>query len=293
MSKPHRRIDLFANVAIIFVALLLCFVLAEHYFAGGRKNANQSNPDPRVPAGTKISLPDGARLGDRTLLLVLSTKCHYCSESAPFYRRLVGALEGQADTKLVAVLPEEVSEGEEYLKKLGVLINDVKQTPLELIHVSATPTLLLLDKSGTVTHSWLGKLAAEEEDEVLSALQGGVAKRAADDEKITSLEAADLQGIISSRGNVAIIDVRERSEYRQKRLPHALNIPLDELSVRAPDELRQSDLIVVYSDCARCANDEKGQAARRILNDLGFRRAVVLRGGIESWEQAHLPVINS
>lgn len=292
MNRSHKRIDLLANIAIILVALILCFLLADRYLLGGRKNTARPNPDPRVPVGTKISLPDGAWSSDRTLLLALSTRCRYCSESAPFYRRLVETLNERTDTKLIAVLPEEVSEGEEYLKNLGISIKDVRQTPLALIHVSATPTLLLVDKSGAVTHSWLGQLTAEQEEEVLSVSRGSAAERAADNgEETTGVEATELQRLVGSGRRMTIVDVRERSEYRQKHLSNAVNIPLDELSVRAPDELKQSDLIVVYSDCARCANDEKAQTARRILSGLEFHQAVVLRGGLEGWEQAKLPIV--
>jgi len=34
-----------------------------------------------------------------------------------------------------------------------------------------TPTILLVDWSGVVTEEWLGKLASEKQDEVLSRLQ--------------------------------------------------------------------------------------------------------------------------
>jgi thioredoxin-related protein len=71
---------------------------------------------------------------------------------------------------LVAVLPQPTNEGRYYLEKLGVFVDEVKQLPLESIGVQGTPTLMLLDRSGTVTKSWIGRLPPEREQTVLSAL---------------------------------------------------------------------------------------------------------------------------
>jgi hypothetical protein len=72
---------------------------------------------------------------------------------------------------LTAVLPQPVSEGQTYLKGLGVDINDIKQLPAAAIRIRGTPTILLVDVSGVVTEEWLGKLPSEKEDEVLRRLQ--------------------------------------------------------------------------------------------------------------------------
>lgn len=42
---------------------------------------------------------------------------------------------------------------------------------LNKLGVQGTPTLLLLDDSGTVLQTWVGKLTPEREQAVLSALQ--------------------------------------------------------------------------------------------------------------------------
>jgi rhodanese-related sulfurtransferase len=287
MRKLSEKIELLVNIGIIFTALVFCGILSKLYFWPAQERGVNANLDPRIPAGTKIYLPDVAWSSERTLLLALSTKCHYCSESAPFYRQLVKAVEGQMDVKLVALLPEEINESEQYLKNLDVAINDVKRAPLKQINVMATPTLLLVDNSGTVINSWLGRLTTEEEGEVLSVLRGGSAKRfERADDQTSSIEAVNLQKMIKGGTRLIIVDVRERPEYRQRHIAGAINIPFDELSVRASNELKASDFIVVYSDCARCANDEKGRAAQETLNSLGFGHSVVLQGGIESWTQA-------
>ena len=78
---------------------------------------------------------------------------------------------GRRDIQLVAVLPQEVNRSQEYLKDLGLSIEEVKQASFKSIGVRATPTFILVDSAGIVTSSWVGRLAASEESEVLSRLQ--------------------------------------------------------------------------------------------------------------------------
>jgi len=143
---------------------------------------------PRIPATITPSLPPeaaAARLNPvgqrvplqnidwaknkKTLVMYVSSKCRYCTESGPFYQRLVDE-KGPSNVKFVAVMPQTVEEGREYLSNLGVKIGDIYQTPLQSIGVKSTPTLLLVNESGVVTDSWVGKLQPEREQEVVSKL---------------------------------------------------------------------------------------------------------------------------
>lgn len=126
-----------------------------------------------IPAGTRLSLPnvDWSKR-ERTLVVALHEDCAYCSESATFYQRLVRETRGNGRVGLVAVLPQEVSQARSYLHGLGLDIDDVRQLPLRSIGVAATPTLALVDSRGIVVQSWVGKLSASKESEVLSAVAG-------------------------------------------------------------------------------------------------------------------------
>lgn len=168
-----KKTELLANIAIIVVALLLGGVLVKRYLLNSGDASDSQNSVLRIPAGSKVSLPeiDWAK-SDRTLLLVLSKGCHFCSESAPFYQRLVRDTSGRGDVRLVAVLPQDVNEGRKYLNELGVPIDEIKQSTLESLSVGGTPTLILVDNKGAVTDSWVGKLLPDKESEVLDRLQG-------------------------------------------------------------------------------------------------------------------------
>jgi thioredoxin-related protein len=166
MNPLVRKIEIVANVSIIVVAILVC-VAAFKYF---RTKSGPQVAAPAIAAGTKVNLPneDWAR-NRKTLLLALSTNCKYCSASAGFYQRLVNT--ASSNTKLVAVLPETREESKQYLTTLKVMIEDIQQVSPPTLGVRATPTLILIDGSGTVTKSWVGQLSPDKEEEVLSSLR--------------------------------------------------------------------------------------------------------------------------
>lgn len=179
-----KWVELSANVAVIIVAVLFSAVLVRHYFlTNTRTDITPEQPPFSSPQSSAVVQP-GTELslqginwaeGEQTLLLALSAKCHYCTESADFYKRLAEARRG--NTRLVAVLPQELGEGQEYLKKLGVEVDGVKQSSLASVGVRGTPTLILVDRRGQVIESWAGKLPPDQEAEVLSRLQGERAGR--------------------------------------------------------------------------------------------------------------------
>lgn len=169
-DKLNSRIQLAANVAIIIVALLTSAVLAKRYLLGG---TGGGRPDPHIAAGTTLSLPGVDWAGaEKTLLLTLSTDCRFCTESAPFYRRLAASTAGRTDVRLVALLPQSPGESREYLSRHGVEVREVIQARPGSLGVAGTPTLILVNKSGSVIKSWVGRLPEGEESEVMAHLGG-------------------------------------------------------------------------------------------------------------------------
>ncbi|SPF53650.1 exported hypothetical protein [Candidatus Sulfopaludibacter sp. SbA4] len=176
MSLP-TKIQTTADLATIGVAVLLSAVLIKVYLVPASSPRVPPAAPPAVAATSvgsslKGQLPgvDWSKNG-RTLVLAISTQCHFCKESTPFYRRLeqeVGKV-----VKMVAVLPQPAHEAEQYLKDEGVQVDQVKQVSLGTIGVRGTPTILLVDSKGVVTKVWTGKLKAEEQEQVLGVLKKG------------------------------------------------------------------------------------------------------------------------
>lgn len=178
MSTLLKRIDLFkrvellANIAIVFVAVLLGVVLVKQLLLDKTPQpARAASPRRELSRGDKVPLAgvDWAK-NSHTLLLVLQKGCRFCTESAPFYQHLVKETSARSDIKLVAVLPQPVDEGKQYLKEIGVDIADVRQVSPDQVNVGGTPTLILVNNDGVATDVWAGKLTPDTESKVLSKL---------------------------------------------------------------------------------------------------------------------------
>src|SRR5579871_5260049 len=140
MNTWQKRLEAAVNVAILLAFLLVAAVAGRRLL---EKPANGAARDPVV--GTTVSLPGTDWKAARgTLVLALSTGCHFCTESAGFYQKLLPFARSQG-IQVIAALPQSTDEGQAYLGHLGVAGPTVVQTPLETVEVSGTPTLLLLN----------------------------------------------------------------------------------------------------------------------------------------------------
>jgi thiol-disulfide isomerase/thioredoxin len=171
MKNFVKRIEFAANLAIIVVAILLGVVLVRTYLF--RSPAQKQIPAvAEIETGTKLSLSGvDWNASKRTLVMALSTKCHFCTESAPFYQRLAEERARNLNVRLIAVFPQKSQESLEYLKGLAVNVDDVRQSELASLGVSGTPTLILLNSQGVVEDTWRGKLNDDREGDVLRRLQ--------------------------------------------------------------------------------------------------------------------------
>jgi rhodanese-related sulfurtransferase len=273
-----RRVNWAVNVALALAGVALVLVLTRSYFGG----KGQAAAEP-IEAGTKLSLKDVAwNEKGQTLVMALSSECRYCTESAPFYQRLVSGLAAGGKTRVVAVLPQSVSTGERYLRTLGVTPDRVLQANLSRIGFPQTPTLALVDTAGVVTETWVGKLSVSKQLALFERL-GVSNNELATNEVPTVIDASTLKRAVEGKEPITLLDVGEREEYGWAHLPNAQNIPADEIETRALDELPAENVVVVY-----CSNDALSERAAEILSDQGFRRISVLSQGGAQRESTHL-----
>ncbi len=170
MKNIVKKIEIAANISIILVSIVLAVALVKYFFFKA-PNGNDRPVRNYIQKGQKVAIEnvDWAKNG-RTLLLVLQNGCHFCSESAPFYKTLVQNAAKRNEIHLVAVLPQPTDEGKKYLNDLGVSIDDVRQAPLSALAIEGTPTLILVNNAGVASEIWIGKLKPDKEAEVLSRL---------------------------------------------------------------------------------------------------------------------------
>lgn len=277
--KATKRAERAINIALVIVALLFGGTLARRYLL----NSNASNDVPPVEVGSAIKLSDvdWAKNG-QTILLALSPECRYCTESAPFYQRLMTAVAGSGKTRVIAVFSQQADKSQQYLRKLGVTVDEIRQIPLSSIGIRSTPTLLITDNAGVVTDVRVGKLNLNDQFSVIDRLN--LTERnelATDTSGPTRIDAAVLKRTVSDKLPLVIVDVEERDIYKWKHIPGAVNIPVDELEARAGDELSLTDTVVVYSRSLPLAVD----AADILMSSAGLKRVSILKGGLKEWEK--------
>jgi len=166
-DKPGRiakKIEFAANIAIVLVACVVVVFFIRNYKAG------KSGQPHAIAVGTQFALKDiHWEAGRKNIVLALSTTCHYCNESAEFYRQLVKQCEAHG-VRTIAVLPQTVNEAQAYLAGKGFRVDEVRQSSLLALEITGTPTLLLIDGQGKVERVWFGKLPPEKEKDVLAKL---------------------------------------------------------------------------------------------------------------------------
>jgi len=161
------KIEVVANIVVILLAAVIGSVYLKDRFSA-------PNPAPNeVKAGDKLPHLDGWDWGahDRSLVLVLKKGCHFCEDSAPFYQRLAAQqrVEGK-DTAIVAVFPDTADTVKEVVQAEALGVHALAGVPLEKLKVSGTPSVLLVDRNGTVVNAWIGMLSPKQELEVMRAV---------------------------------------------------------------------------------------------------------------------------
>ena len=104
--------------------------------------------------------------------------------------------------------------------------------------------------------------------------------------EIDEVDASRAQELLRDEGSEAVVvDVRERSEWDEGHLPHAVHVPRGNLESRiegvVPDKSKQ---ILVY-----CAAGNRSAFAAKTLEELGYENVVSLAGGFTDWKRNGLP----
>ena len=161
----YGRLEAAANVAVLITSCLLAGFLVQRSCS---TTTNDAARGPEVTPGMKIEI-DGVdwQAPPLTTVLALNTSCRFCTESAAFYREISRAA-AAVDVPVLALFPQTESEGRAYLGTLEVRVDDVRQIRLSTVRVRITPTVIVVDRQGTVLRAWHGRLASELEQEVLA-----------------------------------------------------------------------------------------------------------------------------
>jgi hypothetical protein len=158
-----KRLETIANISVIVAALVLVVFLGQMEW----QRHHESAAPRKALIGQTVTLP-GVQFTaqSRTLVLAISTTCHFCNDSAPFYKDLVAKSQGRL--RIVAVLPQPLSEAQPYVRDAIAPSVQVVSSRLDSMGVTGTPTLLLVDSNGKVQQAWVGKLDDQGQRQVQS-----------------------------------------------------------------------------------------------------------------------------
>jgi rhodanese-related sulfurtransferase len=82
-----------------------------------------------------------------------------------------------------------------------------------------------------------------------------------------------------------LVDVREPSEFAERRIPGAILLPLSGLA-EDPQALPMDRPLIIH-----CASGKRSQAAGEFLSRHGYGDVSNLEGGILAWQKAGLPTV--
>lgn len=169
--RLREVLDSFASVAMITASIGI--VLALLGVIGPSRGTTKSETRQTYIKGELFPHAVDVPKGRPVAILWLSSRCPYCEESMPFYRRTI---EAQGAESIVVMGTEPETQLRDYLSKHGLGTVQVRSVPHGSLKFSGTPALALLDSNRQVARVWVGKVPSSVEEEILTAfsrLRGG------------------------------------------------------------------------------------------------------------------------
>nr|MDP9122625.1 hypothetical protein [Acidobacteriota bacterium] len=166
--QRRSKLDVAANIAIILVCIIASIVLVRNHLMTPEAPGAAHRGERLAALGRLV--PEGA---DRALVLVVQPGCHFCTESLPFYKRLLDQRNQRGSgVKVIAAVPQAADAAAEEKSFAAAGAHPDAFSPLDFqsAKVPGTPTLMLVDRAGKVLDVWVGKLDGGREDEVLKKL---------------------------------------------------------------------------------------------------------------------------
>lgn len=212
---------------------------------------------------------------ERTAILVLDIACHACLASRPFHRELGRIVADTRSTQLIVLSENPIPVVRQWLDEGGIAGRAVRIPSRKALGILATPMLLLANSEGLVTDISIGTLNQADSARFEARLRGDI------EAQPLVLPYSLREASVSEQPHTdtwigpQLVDTRERLDFAREHSPGAVNIPDDELAVRAPAELRRSQPVFVdcrYGDQAECR-----LAAGRLVRQGFASVTVVLR----------------
>lgn len=162
-------IEVASNVAVVVAAMVVVGSFARSYF----------RPKPQIML--QGGLQKGAQLPQfpgldfsksrKTLLVAMDASCDSCRESLPFFSTLVEKLRVKpSDARLITIFQGGDEQTRRYAEQSRLNVDTVFGVDFKQLALSALPSVILVDSTGTVLDFWLGIPSKDTEEQILKHL---------------------------------------------------------------------------------------------------------------------------
>jgi peroxiredoxin len=177
-NNVRANLELGAQIVIAIAIVVVAGVVVKRYLS-----PRQVSPAslPRITIGERLNVPNvDWEQNKKTLVFFLMKDCKYCKSSAPFYRQLIEDA-SKRNVKWLAILPNSVEEGRNYVQSLELPIENVQTGSLSSYKIPGTPSVLFVDNQGIVKSVWFGAEPGREKemrDELISLFDSKISSEA-------------------------------------------------------------------------------------------------------------------
>ena len=167
MERGSRRLETVSHVVFIVACATLTLVgVGRLTFADRSAKATEGVHKGRLVTSVLQQLP----AADQTVLVFVNSTCRFCTSSMPFYLRLIDAIRsGGRSVRSFFASREPVEITRRYLDSHHLLPDAIITLPND-IPLTGTPTVLVIDRNGSVADGWLGQLTPRQEAAVMRLL---------------------------------------------------------------------------------------------------------------------------
>jgi rhodanese-related sulfurtransferase len=102
-----------------------------------------------------------------------------------------------------------------------------------------------------------------------------------------TISPVELEQILATQPNAAVLDVRTAVEFAEVHVPQARSIPLDELELSSLQFSKDQPIYLF------CRSGQRATKAAQKFSREGFSQPIIVEGGTLAWIEANLPVTRS
>jgi hypothetical protein len=153
-----RFLDRFSVTASIVLAVMLCTSLGVVFWprVATALGIEPAPPPPAYAAGDRVDVPAAwYSRHPKTLIVFARAACGACQNAQPFLKTLAASVIEGGGGVTIAGHRESPAEDASFARSLGVAEEAIVVFPSGL-RVRVTPTLILVNRDGTILHAWEG-----------------------------------------------------------------------------------------------------------------------------------------